>query len=140
MNKIQRSILIGTVMFAAAGCGGSDNSNSVLPSLYEGTWIGTWTGPLANDGGSLGFTVSADGSMTGSMSRSGGSISGPISGVISNSGRLTATTGFPTSGNFIIGGQVVLGNGTLSGSFTYSWLGNQYQGSFSETLQSTTGS
>jgi len=139
MNKIQLSILTGAAMFAMAGCGGSDNSNSVLPSLYAGTWTGTWSGPLANDGGALSFTVSADGSLTGSMSRDGGSISGSISGIVNNAGRLTATTGFPTSGNFIIGGTVVLSNNGLAGSFTYSWLGNMYQGSFSETSQATTG-
>jgi hypothetical protein len=120
-----------------AGCGGSNSSSDPLPSIYAGTWSGSWSGPLSNDGGTLTFAVSADGSLSGSMSRAG-NIAGSISGIINSTGKLTATTAFPTSGNFIISGQVVAQPGILSGSFNYSWLGENYTGTFSETSQSST--
>ncbi len=130
MNGIQRAALIGSMVVLVAGCGGS--SSSTLPSLYAGSWTGTWNGPLTSDGGSLVFSVTSDGSLQGTMSRKGG-LSGAFNGVINSTGKITATTAFPTSGNFVITGQAVLGAGTLSGSFNYSWLGGQYQGTFSET-------
>lgn len=132
--------LIGAAVAAAclAGCGGSSSSSDPLPSLYMGSWTGTWSGPLTNDGGTLTFTVTADGSFSGSMSRSSGS--GTIGGIISNTGKMTGTASFATDGNFLISGQVVSAPGTLSGSFNYSWLGQEYTGSFSETSQSSSGS
>ncbi len=129
---MQRAVLIGSMVIAVAGCGGSNTST--LPSLYEGSWNGTWNGPQTNDGGTLTFTVSADGSVTGTMSRKGG-LSGSFGGIINNTGKLTATSAFSGSGNFIISGQVALGSGSLSGSFNYDWLGSEYQGTFSETAQ-----
>jgi hypothetical protein len=138
LNRNRFGILISTAAVMLAGCGGSSN-NSTLPSLYAGSWSGTWSGPLANDGGALTFAVTSDGSVSGTMARSG-NLSGAFGGVINNTGRLTATSSFPSSGNFVITGQVVLSAGAMSGSFSYSWLGSEYQGTFSETSQSSTSS
>ena len=71
------------------------------------------------------------------MSRSGG-LTGPVGGIINNAGKLTATASFTSSGNFIISGQVVTTAGRAFGVlFVYSWLGQQYTGTFSETSTSS---
>jgi hypothetical protein len=138
LSLIRSGLALSSAALLIAGCGGSNNT-SVLPNLYAGSWTGTWAGPLANDGGSVALTVAADGSVAGTMSRSGG-LSGTLGGIVNNTGKLTATTNYPSSGNFIISGQVVLNQGSLDGSFNYSWLGTLYQGTFTATSQSTTSS
>ena len=137
MLKLRNLAICATAAVVMAGCGGSDNSNSTLPSLYAGSWSGTWAGPEANDGGSLTWTVTSDGSLSGTMDRTGG-VSGSTSGVISNTGQFTSTAGFATDGNFLIRGAVAIDNGDLVGSFSYSWLGKVYQGTLSLTNQSST--
>ncbi len=116
------------------GCGGA-GTNPTLPNLYRGGWTGSWASPSLNEASTITLTVLADGSFTGTMGRSGGQ-SGNFSGVINSQGRLTGAAGFPASGNYIIGGTVTLTNGTLTGSFAISYLGQQYLGTFSAAVGS----
>jgi hypothetical protein len=138
MSFVRYGLAISAAALILSGCGGS-SSSTPLPSLYEGSWSGSWTSQLANDGGTLTFAVAADGSVSGSISRTG-NLSGTFGGIIDNTGRLTATATFPSSGNFLITGQVLLSDSDLNGSFAYSWLGSEYQGTFSETPQSSSSS
>ncbi len=110
------------------GCGGSGTS-AALPSLYRGSWTGNWSSSSMNEASTVALTVLADGSFTGTMGRSGGQ-SGTFVGVINNQGRLSGSTGFAASGNYLIGGSVTLTNGSLTGSMAISYLGQEYLGSF----------
>ena len=110
------------------GCGGSGTS-ATLPSLYRGSWTGSWSSTSLNEQSTVALTVLADGSFSGSMGRSGGQ-SGTFVGVINNQGRLTGSTGFAASGNYLIGGAVTLVNGSLTGSMAISYLGQDYLGTF----------
>lgn len=135
VRKIAGCVTAAVVLTA---CGGG--TNRTIPSLYAGSWSGTWTGAETNDGGTVTLTVTSDGSAGGTMTRAG-ALSGNFSGVINNTGHLTAAVSFPSSGNFVINGQVVLNVAALDGSFNYSWLGQNYTGSMSLINQSpTTGS
>jgi len=135
LNLRTLAICVGAAALMA-GCGGTDTNNP-LPSIYAGSWTGNWTGVEANDGGTLTWTVTSDGSMSGTMGRSGG-ISGDTSGIVANTGQYTATAGFSTGGNFLIRGAAVLYNNALNGTFSYSWLGRVYNGTFAMTNASAT--
>jgi hypothetical protein len=135
MLKLRNLAIFATAAVFMAGCGGSNNST--LPNLYQGDWNGSWVGPLANDGGNITWTITSDGSFSGTMTRTGG-LTGNTSGIVSSSGQYTATAGFPSSGNFLMRGAVVLDNGEMEGAFSYSWLGKTYEGNFTMTTSSTT--
>ena len=132
VRKIAGCVAAAVVLTA---CGGG--TNRTIPSLYAGAWSGTWNGVESNDGGTMTLTVTSDGSTSGTMTRAGG-LGGTLAGVINNTGHLTASVSFPSSGNFVVNGQVVLNVAALDGSFNYSWLGQNYTGSLSLTSQSTT--
>lgn len=131
MNNIRIAKAIALVSLVGIfGCGGSDGTaDSALPSLYTGNYTGTWSSPGLNiESQTMTLVVLSDGSLTGTMIRSGNT--GTVGGIINKTGRITATTSYAASGNYIIGGTATSANGHLTGSLVISYLGRDYMATF----------
>jgi hypothetical protein len=113
------ALIVGT-----SGCGGTAD-NAVIPSFYRGNFSGTWASIPGQDGGPIQFVIQSDGSLGGTIGRKP-NISGSLAGMVDRSGRFTAIADFGPNGNFVIGGNLVLINSQIQGSFAYQFLGVEY--------------
>ncbi len=124
--KLGTKIALGAIAAVTlAGCGGATAPSNIL-NPYTGAWSGTWTSATLNQGGTNTFTVFADGSVTGSYVNTNLNLTGNLVGTIDAAGNLNATVGFGASGNYTLKGNVVISAGSLNGTYTTTWQGNDY--------------
>jgi hypothetical protein len=87
---------------------------------------------IENDGGAISFTIFADGSLTGTITRKPATTA-TLAGTMNKNGQFVAVAAFGADGNFQMQGAAVLTSTNLLGSFTYKFLGSDYNASFSCT-------
>lgn len=135
-NRISTIAVLGLVLFASLGCGGSGGGGGVNPnpSPFAGTWKGNWVAQSIAHSGTANLTVNANGQVSGTVKDLTVNANGTLSGSISGSGVVNATVVY-SGVNSSLSGNLTRQGDQLSGTLTQTQGGNSIPVAFALALE-----